>query len=92
MVVTFKFNHWNHQKEVSMTVEMTLEEIESRFNSKWVLLEDPETNEQLHVTRGKVLWHSKNRDEVYQKALELRPKRSAFLYTGRLHDDTCVVV
>jgi len=67
-----------------MTMNETLSsaEIYARFESEWVLLEDPETTEGVEVRSGKVLWHSKDRDEVYRKALELRPKHSAILYTG----------
>lgn len=54
---------------------MTIAEIETRFESEWVLLEDPETNEALEVQSGKVRWHSKDRDEVYRKAIDLRPKK-----------------
>ena len=61
---------------------LTREQIESRFQSEWVLVEDPQTNEALEVQGGKVLYHSKDRDEFDRKAIELRPKRSAILYTG----------
>ncbi len=71
---------------------MTLLEIRNNFDAEWVLIESPEVTESLEVRRGKVLWHSKDRDEVYQKARELRPKHSAILYTGRLPDDTVVVL
>ena len=61
---------------------MSLVEIQDRFESEWILVGDPETTESLEVTKGKVLWHSKNRDEVYRKARELSPRSSAILYTG----------
>ena len=70
-----------------MSEVMSMPELEARFDSEWVLLEDPETTESLEVTSGKVLWHSKDRDEVYRKALELRPKHSAILYMGGIPDD-----
>ena len=54
--------------------------------------EDPQTNEALEVHGGKVCWHDKDRDEVYRKAVELHPKRFALLYTGRLPEDTAVVL
>jgi hypothetical protein len=61
---------------------LTIAEIEARFPSEWVFVEDPQTDESLQVLAGRVRCHSKDRDEVYRKALELRPKRSAMLYTG----------
>ena len=63
--------------------EMTIDEIKSSFDSEWVLVGDPVTDEALNVLRGKVLHHSKDRDEVYRKGIELRPKRVAILYLGR---------
>ena len=67
-------------------------EIQKRFDSEWILLEDPETDKGLKVKSGKVLWHSKDRDEVYRKARELRPKHSAVLYTGKLPQDMVIVL
>jgi hypothetical protein len=75
-----------------MDKEMTIEEIESQFDSEWVLIEDPKTDEDLKVLGGRVLHHSKDRDEVYRKAVSLRPKRSALIYTGEIPEDTAVVL
>jgi len=75
-----------------MEKEMTIEEIESQFDSEWVLIEDPQTNEALEILGGKVMHHSKDRDEVYRKAVSLRPKRSAVVYTGEIPEDTAVVL
>jgi hypothetical protein len=75
-----------------MNQEMTIEEIESRFESDWVLIEDPRTDEALKVLGGRVVYHSKDRDEVYRKAVALRPKRSAIVYTGEIPEETAVVL
>lgn len=74
------------------TIILTTDQMEAQFESEWVLVEDPETNDALEVQRGKVRWHSKDRDEVYRKAVELRPKRFAMLYTGKMPEDTAVVL
>lgn len=71
---------------------LTIAQIEAQFESEWVLVEDPQTNEELEVESGKVRWHSKDRDEVYRKAVELRPKRFAMLYTGGMLMDTAIVL
>jgi hypothetical protein len=71
---------------------LSIEEIEAKFPSEWVLIVDPITNESLEVLEGKVAWHSKDRDEVYQKAIELRPKRAAYLYTGTIPENAAVVL
>jgi hypothetical protein len=71
---------------------LTAAQIVAQFESEWVLVEDPQTDEALTVQRGKVRWHSKDRDEVYRKAVELRPRRFAILYTGQIPKDTAIVL
>jgi hypothetical protein len=71
---------------------LTTADIEAQFQSEWVLLEDPQTNESLEVQRGKVVCHSKDRDEVYRRAVTLRPKRFAVLYTGTIPKDAAIVL
>mgnify|MGYP001573312155 CR=1 FL=1 len=75
-----------------MNKVLTIAQIEAQFQSEWVLVEEPQTNEALEVQRGKVRWHSKDRDEVYRKAVELRPKRFAVLYTGQMPEGTAIVL
>ena len=71
---------------------LTIAQIEAQLSSEWVLVEEPETNQALEIQRGKVRWHSKDREEVYRKAVELRPKRFAVLYTGQMPEDTAIVL
>jgi hypothetical protein len=71
---------------------MTIQEIEDRFPSEWILVGDPVTNDALEVMSGTVLWHSPDRDEVYRKAIELRPKRSAFLNTKKIPEGSVIVL
>jgi hypothetical protein len=71
---------------------LTLDEIQTQFDSEWVLLDEPQTSDTLEVRAGTVLHHSKDRDEVYRKAVELRPKRFAVLYTGTMPPNTAIVL
>ena len=75
-----------------MTEKLTIAEIKARYESEWVLVQDPKTDEFLEVKSGKVRFHSKDRDEVYRKAVKLRPKRFAMLYTGTIPKDTAVIL
>lgn len=75
-----------------MNEVLTIDEIKSRFDAEWILVEDPELSEKLEVMGGKVLYHSADRDEVYRKATELRPKHSAYLYTGRMPENTVIML
>lgn len=71
---------------------MTVQEIEERFDSEWVLVENPQTDEHLRVLRGEVICHSKSRDEVDRVLLRRRPRSAAMLYTGEIPDDAVVVL
>jgi hypothetical protein len=71
---------------------LTVAQIEAQFQSEWVLIEEPRTNEALEVQSGKVRWHSKDREEVYRKVVERHPRRFAILYTGTMPEDTAIVL
>jgi hypothetical protein len=75
-----------------MTDILTVAEITSQFTSEWVLVDSPLMNDFSQVKAGKVLFHSKDRDEVYRKAVELKPKHFAMLYTGKIPEDTAIVL
>ncbi len=61
---------------------LTYDEMKKRFDGEFVVVEDPVTDDQHNVLRGKVIAHSKNQNEVRRTKLERRPKRSANLYFG----------
>lgn len=70
---------------------MTAEEINARFESEWVLVADPETEENLTVTRGKVLWHGKDKSELHEYVRKLqRPFSVAVLYTGTMSEEDAI--
>jgi len=71
---------------------LTISEIEEKFESEWVLLEDPATDEFLEVRGGTVRSHGKDRDEVYRRAVQIRPRRFAIVYTGTMPGDTAIAL
>ncbi|HKP52518.1 MAG TPA: hypothetical protein VJ183_07690 [Chloroflexia bacterium] len=71
---------------------MTIEEIKERFPAEWVFVEDAETTEVLEVIRGKVLWHSKDKDELYDKMAASPHKSGALVYTGVAPKDMVFVL
>jgi hypothetical protein len=71
-----------------MNEVLTMAEIEARFPKEWVLLGDPETNEYQEVLRGRLIFHSSDRDEVDRQALLLPiPRHIAIFYTGPIPED-----
>ena len=75
-----------------MKEALSLAEIKQRYDAEWVLIADPETNDDFSIKKGVVLWHSKDRDEVYRKARELHPNHSAILCIAKVPDDVAVVL
>jgi hypothetical protein len=75
-----------------MSDVMTIAQIQEQFDSEWILVDEPLTDASLNVQGGRVLCHSKDREEVYRKAVELRPKRFAVLFTGKMPEGTAVVL
>lgn len=71
---------------------MTLTQIEARFRSEWVLVVDPVTDRQLTVLRGRVAFHSRDRNKVYRRAEALKPKSFALLFTGKLPKGRAIVL
>ena len=62
---------------------LTQKEIEARYPSEWVFVVDVETDDHLNIVRGRVACHSKDRDEMYRQAIEMKPRRFAVRYTGK---------
>lgn len=75
-----------------MEAMLSLDDIQKIYHSEWVLLENPEVDEHLDIVRGRVVFHSKDRDEVYRTMLKLRPTSSATIYTGTMPENTAIVL
>ena len=72
---------------------MTIQEMEARYDGEWILVGEPETAETREVIKGMVLHQSKDRDEVYRRAIALPPpKRYAVLFTGKMPANTAIVL
>jgi len=69
---------------------LSLEKIKSKYHAEWVLIKDPVVDRELRVVKGEVVFHSKDRDEVDRKAIELKLKHSAFLYTGPMPENVAI--
>lgn len=71
---------------------LTMDEIKARYAPDWVLIGEPQTDEFQQLLGGKVLFHSPDRDEVYRKAIELRPGYFAFRYLGEMPKDMVFIL
>jgi hypothetical protein len=75
-----------------MAEVLTIAEIEKRHAGQWVLVGQPQANESHEIQSGQVLFASYDRDEVYRKAVELRPGKFAVVFTGQMPADAAVVL
>lgn len=74
--------------------EMTIDEIEAQFDGEWVLVGDPELDPYQKVARGKVLCHSRDRDDITRCLATLSVsefKLLASLFNGDVPEGTAVL-
>ena len=69
---------------------LTRSQMFERYADQWLLIERPETDPDLHLIAGDVVFNSPDREAVYLKAIERKPKTCAFLHTGPLVGDFCL--
>ena len=67
-----------------MNQVLTRAEIEAQFDGEWVIVADPEVDKNLDVLSGRVIAHGIDHDAVYERAIELKPRHSAYLYFGKM--------
>lgn len=66
---------------------MTLAEIKQQYPDQWVLVEFLALDEELKVVEGKVIAHSRNKEEIYKKLLELENEKIAIEFTGDMPEE-----
>jgi hypothetical protein len=70
---------------------LTIEEIEARYAPNWVLIGDPEVAEGPRLLGGVVLFSTRDRDELYRKAMELDLDEVAIRFLGTWPEDVAFV-
>ncbi len=65
-----------------MNEVLTRAEMEARFDGEWVLIADPELDENQDIQRGRVVYHGKDREAMYDEDSALQLKSAAYLYLG----------
>ena len=71
---------------------MKWKDIKKNFENQWVLIEVKSVDESFNVLEGEVLAYSKDKDEIYQELLKIRPKEFSIEYTGEVPEDLAVVM
>jgi hypothetical protein len=63
---------------------MKWEEIIEQYKDEWVLIDVKDVNDDFTIREGEVLAHSKDKEEIHKKLLEIRPKKFSIEYTGKI--------
>ena len=71
---------------------MKWDDIKETFKDEWVLVEVEKVDKYFYLIEGKVLAHSKDKDKIYKKLLEIKPKEFMIEYTGKIPEDIAVVL
>ncbi len=71
---------------------ITYDEIYRRYPGEWILLGDPDLGPHLEVKSGTLLFHSPDRDSMYQKAKDMKPKSFAIVCTVKTPEDMVMVL
>ena len=69
---------------------LTKEKIKTKYPNQWLLLEDFELDASTTLRKGRVIAHSKNRDEIH-RALKKHTGNLCIHFTGTLPPDTRVI-
>jgi len=70
---------------------MKWKEILEQFKDEWVLIEVKEVDENFDLKEGDVIAHSKDKEELYRKLLEIKPRSFSIEYTGEIPKDLAFV-
>ena len=65
--------------------------LKRRYPKEWLLLTDVTADELTHPVKGKLLMHSNNRDDIYDRLSRVRAKSACVTYTGKIPKDLVVV-
>jgi hypothetical protein len=71
---------------------LSIDEIKIRYAPDWVLIAEPQVDEFQRLHAGRVLFHSPDREEVYRRAIELKPDHFAVRYLGERAKDLVLVL
>ena len=70
---------------------VNFEEMIEKFKGEWLLVEYEDLDEELKVKRGKVLFHSPYKSEVYKQLMEMRGGNITIEYAGDIPKDLAVL-
>lgn len=74
-----------------MNEVLTRAEMEARFDGEWVLIAEPEMDENRDGRRGRVVFHGKDREAMYDFDASLQLTTAAYLYLGPMPETPVIL-
>lgn len=71
---------------------LTLDEIEAQFSPEWVLIDEPQKDDSQRLLGGRVVAHSADRSQLFQRAKELGLHHIAIRKLGPWLEDVVLVL
>lgn len=71
---------------------MLISDIIKRHGDEWLLIEVEKFDEDWQPTDGKLLVHSKDKNTIYEALLNTQGKNLAIEYSGKIPDDTAILI
>ena len=68
-----------------------LSTLKRRYPKEWLLLTNVVADDLTRPIKGKLVAHSKNRDDIYDRLARIRAKSVSVEYTGQIPKDLVVV-
>lgn len=69
----------------------TIATLKRRYPKEWLLLTNVVADELTRPIKGRLVAHSKNRDDIYDRLARTRAKSVSVEYTGKVPKDLVVV-
>lgn len=73
-------------------VLLNFSDIEKKYHDQWVLIAEPVYGKANRIKKGRLLFHSEDRDKVDKAMLESKEVNIAIRYLGTLDKDVSVIL
>lgn len=73
-------------------VLLNFPDIEKKYHDQWVLIANPVYDKTNRIKKGRLLFHSEDRDKIDKVMLESKEDNIAIRYLGTLDKDVSVIL
>jgi hypothetical protein len=77
------------------TTILSIEQMQSTYPNQWLLVANPQTDDNLDIIEGEVIAHSTDCEQIYDTIARERQTRTGTLaieYTGTITDDVAFIL